>query len=644
MDAVKNFGKVTVSIGYDDSATSIALSSGDGERLPNPSVDGEFNLVWWNETDYKDPSEDPNREIIRVTARSTDTLTIVRPASGNDYNGEGSENTASSKNTAGKTYRMILSPTKKTIIDLLKNSGIKNILKNGNFINNSSNGYGATPDDWTNSNANPVQGGFPSMTKQQLIDLLGIADGDIEGLWNLNEASGNATDLSANAYHLTDNNTVGASEDGLMGKARDFELDNSESFSIADASAPNLEIAGNKTWFAFIKPETIATDRGIMCKYNSTGPVYTILQQKGSGAISWVNSAAEIILSDVKMETGKWYFVVGVSDVSNNLLKVWVNGIKKQATGCTASPDTNSDFYMGDLSSGTHQYLDALMQYAGVLSVALTDSQVKKLFAATLYRGQKIRRATTDAYLSQALPEDLVERLRGKDISIVAKAYQAVASTAQVSIDDGTEEESIASAITGSWIEIGATKTISATATAITLKIKHSDSDGNSWFKEVAVYEGNALIFKWYPSYDDISRFPRLLKMDFPKLVGGYPYQYEEKRTYQMIVSAITGLSATSIDAIFWSFAGRLATLRPYIQGTSNNAAMTSNLPIYSTRRFVFPLRVRDSGSIQTTPGMIDTNADASPTAYYYKNMAGGGFAASGTKGVDYGCLNYEID
>lgn len=108
-DAVKNFGKVTVSQGYDASATSIALSSGHGAKLPQPSTDGEFNLVWWNNTDYGDPSDDPNVEIVRCTARSTDTLTVTR-------NQESSG--ASIKNIASKTYRMALALTAKVMTDV----------------------------------------------------------------------------------------------------------------------------------------------------------------------------------------------------------------------------------------------------------------------------------------------------------------------------------------------------------------------------------------------------------------------------------------------------------------------------------------------------------------------------------------------
>ncbi|MHA1482067.1 MAG: hypothetical protein ACTSQA_01350, partial [Candidatus Heimdallarchaeaceae archaeon] len=108
LDATKNFAKVEVSIGYNDTDTSIVLTTGDGSKLPDPAS-GEFNLVWWNYSTYPDPADDPNVEIVRCTAKSTDTLTVTR----------GQEGTAAStKNTASKTYKMGLSFTKKMLDDI----------------------------------------------------------------------------------------------------------------------------------------------------------------------------------------------------------------------------------------------------------------------------------------------------------------------------------------------------------------------------------------------------------------------------------------------------------------------------------------------------------------------------------------------
>lgn len=110
LDPVTNFAIVTVSIGYDGSATSVVLNGSEGAKLPvtstcaNPNFG--YNGTWYNDTDYPgNPSGDPNVEIVRVTARSTDTLTVTRAQEGTS---------ATTKNTSGKTYKIIFGLTKNT--------------------------------------------------------------------------------------------------------------------------------------------------------------------------------------------------------------------------------------------------------------------------------------------------------------------------------------------------------------------------------------------------------------------------------------------------------------------------------------------------------------------------------------------------
>jgi hypothetical protein len=113
LDQVGNFIKVTVQQGYGVSDTTIQLATGQGAKLPNPGS-GQFNLVWWNSTDYTDPSDDPNVEIVRVTALNSDTLTVIRAQ----------ESTiASQKQNVGKIYKMQLALTAKMIADIAANFG-----------------------------------------------------------------------------------------------------------------------------------------------------------------------------------------------------------------------------------------------------------------------------------------------------------------------------------------------------------------------------------------------------------------------------------------------------------------------------------------------------------------------------------------
>ena len=105
LDAAKNFAKITVSTGYDASATSIVLTAGHGARLPA----APFNIVWWDSTNYPDPSDDPNREIVRCTVISTDTLTVTRAQE---------STSATTKNTGAAVYKMIAGLTAASYVKL----------------------------------------------------------------------------------------------------------------------------------------------------------------------------------------------------------------------------------------------------------------------------------------------------------------------------------------------------------------------------------------------------------------------------------------------------------------------------------------------------------------------------------------------
>src|SRR5580704_4044437 len=105
LDTVANFVQVQASTGYSSSATSITLQSGQGSKLPA----APFNLIWWNSTDYPNPANDPNVEIVRVTNVTADTLTITRAQEGTS---------ATNKNTGGKTYSLVLGITAKMISDI----------------------------------------------------------------------------------------------------------------------------------------------------------------------------------------------------------------------------------------------------------------------------------------------------------------------------------------------------------------------------------------------------------------------------------------------------------------------------------------------------------------------------------------------
>ncbi len=100
LDPITNFAETTMSTGYDAAATSVIVAAGTGAKFPSSYT---YPLVWWNCTDYNRASADPNVEIVTVTNRSGDTLTITRGQEGT---------TAVTHNTAAKIYCLELNLTK----------------------------------------------------------------------------------------------------------------------------------------------------------------------------------------------------------------------------------------------------------------------------------------------------------------------------------------------------------------------------------------------------------------------------------------------------------------------------------------------------------------------------------------------------
>lgn len=108
LDPTVNFGLAPLASGISAVDTTLTLTTGYGALFPNPATDGEYNLPLWDDF-YSNPTNDPDKEIIRVTAKSGDVLTIIRAQEGT---------TAVAHNTGGKTYKVGSSITKKMITDI----------------------------------------------------------------------------------------------------------------------------------------------------------------------------------------------------------------------------------------------------------------------------------------------------------------------------------------------------------------------------------------------------------------------------------------------------------------------------------------------------------------------------------------------
>ncbi len=105
IDKSSNFAKTTIT-GIASGATEVVLD--DATNFLDPAS-GEYNCVIWEISNYGNPADDPNKEIVRATALSGSTLTITRAQEGT---------IASNHNTGGETYAIANVLTKKMIDDI----------------------------------------------------------------------------------------------------------------------------------------------------------------------------------------------------------------------------------------------------------------------------------------------------------------------------------------------------------------------------------------------------------------------------------------------------------------------------------------------------------------------------------------------
>lgn len=105
LDKVSNFAKTTIT-GIASGITEVVLD--DATNFLDPAS-GEYNCVIWEISNYGNPADDPNKEIVRATALSGSTLTITRAQEGT---------ADSNHNTGGETYAIANVLTTKMITDI----------------------------------------------------------------------------------------------------------------------------------------------------------------------------------------------------------------------------------------------------------------------------------------------------------------------------------------------------------------------------------------------------------------------------------------------------------------------------------------------------------------------------------------------
>lgn len=217
-------------------------------------------------------------------------------------------------------------------------------------------------------------------------------DPNLQALYLLEEASGNRSDSSQNSNTLTDNNTVESSADCQEGsKSADFESGNDEYLSIADGSQTGLDITGDMTLCAWIKPESWGGGTmAIVSKWNESANRSYLLLIATNGTEHnvecWLSSAggsAEVVCeTGTDLSTATWYHVAAVYNGED--IRIYLNGAldsygpKNPKVYEIGIYDGSADFRLGKTDDGDN--FDGLMDEVAVFDRALTATEINDIY------------------------------------------------------------------------------------------------------------------------------------------------------------------------------------------------------------------------------------------------------------------------
>lgn len=208
--------------------------------------------------------------------------------------------------------------------------------------------------------------------------------------WRLEEASGTRADATGRGNNLTDNNTV-LSATGIFGNAADFELDNSESLSIAD----NTDLSTGDVTFtipAWVNMESLPAAAMIASKANDAGAIsakeYWLYFDSSRFRFRIFGSAANTAVADTfgAPSTATWYHVVGWHDADADTINIQINNGDVDSVATSTTPnDAGTAFAIGATAAAEFPF-DGLIDEVGFWKRLLTAQEKTRLYNAGVGR------------------------------------------------------------------------------------------------------------------------------------------------------------------------------------------------------------------------------------------------------------------
>lgn len=210
---------------------------------------------------------------------------------------------------------------------------------------------------------------------------------NLAAYWNLDEASGSALDAQASNDLAETSGTID-SVAGISGTARDFELADSEYFTLADS--PELSTGDiDFTWSVWVKLESNATDMWVIHKGIAPGfaggseyllsipssdhqPRFYVGNGSSFGTATW----------GAPLSNGIWYHIVGWHDSVNDLVGITVNnGAPVTAAYAGGGQDTAAPLLLAARNAASPNLnFDGVLDEVGFWKRVLTPADIAVLY------------------------------------------------------------------------------------------------------------------------------------------------------------------------------------------------------------------------------------------------------------------------
>jgi hypothetical protein len=225
--------------------------------------------------------------------------------------------------------------------------------------------------------------GNPSMASRQ--NSTGVWDSNYKGVWHLKEDPGDPPPQfqdstlinNGTAYNLTSANQIDGKIDGGL------VFDDSNERCVNVSHHTSLQLASDMTISAWVK--TSNSDPNVNLIINKWGSAtnrnYWLGKLNGNELAFFVDDTQNVRTSMSFINDSLWHYVVGVADASNNLLRIYVDGIQRNTNAYSGTSETGtSDLNIGRGSGSTQQEWDGEIDEAHVSNMVRSADWISTEF------------------------------------------------------------------------------------------------------------------------------------------------------------------------------------------------------------------------------------------------------------------------